>query len=1771
LKDFVTRFINDSYKLTIMNLKTLLKRGCFLFIVITILSLKSHAGIPLPVSQQFEGNSLGSWTQTSISGTSVWFASTYNSNGYAGFNSTSQVNEDWLVSTEIDLNSVQPIKLSFDMIYRYGTDAANILTLWISTNYTGNVTTATWTQLNFTKPAAATAWSDPYTPIGNLDITSFKNQQVYFAFKSTSNGTSNATRNWRVDNFSVFKEGMAVYAVPFTKDFEDGSLGNFSSLNISAPNQWAYKSDALGKYASIGGNNTGTSGKDWLISPALNLNVADNFEMTFRSGSKFGTSTASKLTVWVSKNYRGIFNEAIWTQVNYKEPTTNDYVWYGSGYIDLSAYQGDTIHIGFKSSTDGSSNATRVFNVDDIKITKRPTLAEIPYNQSFDIGTLADWASIRVSGNTANNLWYYNLNSGSKVAKIQGNANEGVVAENWLVSPVINLDYKQQSTLDFKVATRYGTNAAGSLVVMISENYTGNVTTATWQNLSYTYPNTADFVFYPSGLINLDAYKGKRITIAFKTLHNGTSSASRNYLIDSITIKEKPLIITPSYETEFKPEEDSLRYWTTINNSSTTNKWAYHPYGFAQVAGNTTAVSENWLVSPQINLAITDDVLLSFISSYQGGDSSANNLSLWVSSNFTGNVTTANWTELSFIKPNTGNYTWINSGNVNLAAYKGNTVHIAFKATAQGTTSSDRIFGIDNLSLLSTTAASGGTDELETQVPSAWTTTAGSTLSISNDHYKKGSQSLQWNWLQNATITVNSPTNIADALTGLRGGMVLWIYNTAATTDSLTFQYSSNTQVEYEFTYRLNFKGWRPCWVRFDEDMWGPKSSNNIINMKIKAPTNTASGTLFFDKIEFGTFGRNAAKGYDGQSALLAADNQMPFISTNLGNDWLKLYYWSQLTPDIPLVSPLTSSEIASFDSISNRFISEFLGEGSPTATEVQNAKNSFNSLGIVRNGNNIKGKPVFATKDYVLEPTSPGYDPNVVSQKFLDDISLILARHYKYTANLESKQMYIDLVTHFLDQGFAKGSNVGTLSHTGYAYTKFPRSFVIMKDELIEANLFEDVKNSVIWLTGTAAFWDPPVIPGDNIDLLNTTLLARLASIVLLENNSEKAQWLKGLNRWTNNALAISPGTLDAFKVDGSLFHHNGFYPAYGTGALNSLGQFFYIIRNTDFAPSADKQANVRNAMYGVNVYSNKQWGMAISGRHPLDNSGVIQLQTGFKKMALAGDPLNGSPIDSLLAKAYVRIWGADAQINVSPESSPSGNWTYNYGALNIHRRDNWMATIKGYNQFVWSSEVYSEENRYGRYLSYGSVQVLDSSGNAGSGFNEYGWDWNNIPGTTIIHLPIDKLESPLAGSFQERSSEPFGGAISFQGHGALGVSLKENDRVNFDENFVAKKSVFSFDNRIICLGSGIRNNTLAHPTQTVLYQSKLTTTNMPVWVNNTTQETAFPYSNTINSTSSSWLVDAYKNGYYLPSGQTIKVQRNKQQGKHKDTKLFTEGDFSSAWIDHGTAPRNASYEYAMLINTNAAGMQQFNDSMQNESSAFYKVYQKDEKAHIVKDKPSGIFGYVLFVANSNITHGDLRSVDHYCIAMVRNTGSQMKLSVANPDLNVPTFTGSSTSQPSQLVKINIVLAGEWEAQGSPVKYAILSNTDSTVIEFDCKDGLSVEATLIPKQQPPSAFVKTEIKEEVKISDEIESGKSFAVYPNPVATTLNVNLTENEDGPVELFIYDMSGRLITASQFNAVKGVNIFSLSVAKLPDGIYMVQAKKGTKVRNRKFVKK
>ena len=112
----------------------------------------------------------------------------------------------------------------------------------------------------------------------------------------------------------------------------------------------------------------------------------------------------------------------------------------------------------------------------------------------------------------------------------------------------------------------------------------------------------------------------------------------------------------------------------------------------------------------------------------------------------------------------------------------------------------------------------------------------------------------------------------------------------------------------------------------------------------------------------------------------------------------------------------------------------------------------------------------------------------------------------------------------------------------------------------------------------------------------------------------------------------------------------------------------------------------------------------------------------------------------------------------------------------------------------------------------------------------------------------------------------------------GVFVFKLKEKDRENFTPGFVARKSVFCFENRLVCLGSNISNNNKEYPTETTLFQLALKRNSEPILLGSDTI-VGLPIEKTISEKSSVLLSDTKGNYYRIAAGQDLRILRQKQK----------------------------------------------------------------------------------------------------------------------------------------------------------------------------------------------------------------------------------------------------------------------------------------------------
>ena len=931
----------------------------------------------------------------------------------------------------------------------------------------------------------------------------------------------------------------------------------------------------------------------------------------------------------------------------------------------------------------------------------------------------------------------------------------------------------------------------------------------------------------------------------------------------------------------------------------------------------------------------------------------------------------------------------------------------------------------------------------EEKIPHNFKSSKEQELALSSLYYKEGSKSLEWKFSPNSVL--NIPSESVFTLND-NSGITLWIYNEKPQSDTLRFEfYSPIGQVSYHFGFRLYATGWRACWISF-KHMQGNKKEKEIAGYRIVAPNRT--GRIFIDRLTF------PVKKINDRTT---PDLQMPTNNSLSYRDlwhWCRVWQWEQYQYDLPLSNALATPEKQELAIVEAR-LTAALDIKKTSQKDITKAYSTFKTANIRPSGNGFTGAPIVVLDEIDRQKGE-------ISLNDLEDMLSGFAYDSYYNHSIQSTKNYFRVWDYAINQGFAFGSGMGTNHHYGYQIRKIYTTAWLMRDAIWKSPNRDNILAALTFWSALQETRIPYQYGRDELlDTWHTLLMAKTISALMFVDEKERARALAGLSRWLSGSLQYSPGTIGGIKVDGTTFHHGGFYPAYTTGVLAMIGQFIALTSHTRYVPTLKARQVLKSAFVAMRNYCNSyEWGIGISGRHPFRGSMKDDDIQAFAYLALAGDLSEESnTFDHHLAADYLRLCDKVTpeteyfkKEGITPAKAPQGFFVYNYGSAGIFRRNNWMVTLKGYTTDVWGAEIYKKDNRYGRYQSYGSVQIMGYPSRIASGYDENGWDWNRLPGTTTIHLPFDLLDSPLPGTTMAHSKENFSGSSSLEGkNGMFAMKLMERDLKNFTPDFTALKSVFCFDNRIICLGTNINNSNTKFPTETTLFQSTFQKGKTDIYVNGKLKNNSFHQE--LNDGKYHCIQDGYNN-YYLVNGHNVHVQIAHQISRHEKTRIQTQGNFASAYINHGVAPQDTQYEYMVLIQPTP---EELNVACQKDA---YQILRKDSVAHIVMDNQTGITAYAVFETYCPQKDKIFFSIPAETMVMQKQSGNKLLLSVCDPNLNI-SEKAYTTKKPSRPIEKTLILKGKWRSATPHEKVTIRSNLTETVLSVSCQHGQPVEFTL--------------------------------------------------------------------------------------------------------------
>lgn len=867
--------------------------------------------------------------------------------------------------------------------------------------------------------------------------------------------------------------------------------------------------------------------------------------------------------------------------------------------------------------------------------------------------------------------------------------------------------------------------------------------------------------------------------------------------------------------------------------------------------------------------------------------------------------------------------------------------------------------------------------QFEHGVPKNIVTKKNGSISISKEKYKDGESSLKWKFEKNESLSILGDVGYTIFKKGqqekARSSYSMWIYNENPVNDELLVQFKKDGVVKCWFPIKMNFKGWRTMWVQYDRDMKG-KPIEGMDEITFVAPNE--SGEILIDQII--------------PSVLIdprhnARDEQLDFINleadTAANAHWMALYKnYNQIDKNEKKIV-LNKGEKEGIKKVEKRYREKLLKRVKVTPEKIKEKEDEFSKYKKI----NLE----FIQRLVIYEDLKPEEKNKIkyISTKEFGIYLTELAYMYNSTENIQEKEriakLFNESLEYMYDQGWTKGSTQGTVHHLGYQMREIYEAIFLMKEPLIKLGTVNKAKEMITWYSAMGMIYTPSDKLKINIDVLNTMLPGMLTAILLNEDESKEAKELYRFQNYLIESIKYSPGVLGGFKYDGTVFHHMQNYPAYARGAFQGLVPIIYYLHKTPYGIKGGEYDIVKKAVLTTRLYSNKyNYLLSLTGRHPHDKL-KIDIES-FRLMALSG--VEG--VDKELAEAYLRLSKDKKKIEklknmgFKEEVTPNGSWTLNMGSVQLHRRGEWLAGVKGYSRYLVGNETYIKNNLYGRYMSYGAFQILEGSLKE-SGYVQEGWDWKHFPGTTAINVPFEKLKSNISqvdtkSGVEEMllSDETYSGGNSLNGNGMFAMKLHEHPKYNGTHR--ARKSVFFFNNKAILLGSGIENNDSENETHTTLFQNYLGQNLKNSYIQN-----------------EDIIIDSQNNLYKVIEGDIV-LKKEKQESRDQNSGERTENNYELAYINHGKAPENGKYHYSILIKGTKEEQEKYKENSK------YEVLNQDNNSHIVKDLKSNMTGYALFESGKVHNNRFIESVDTPSMILLQEKDRELQMSFVDPDLRL-------------------------------------------------------------------------------------------------------------------------------------------------------------------------
>jgi chondroitin AC lyase len=350
--------------------------------------------------------------------------------------------------------------------------------------------------------------------------------------------------------------------------------------------------------------------------------------------------------------------------------------------------------------------------------------------------------------------------------------------------------------------------------------------------------------------------------------------------------------------------------------------------------------------------------------------------------------------------------------------------------------------------------------------------------------------------------------------------------------------------------------------------------------------------------------------------------------------------------------------------------------------------------------------------------------------------------------------------------------------------------------------------------------------------------------------------------------------------------------------------------------------------------------------------------------------------------------------------------NRYYWWSSYFVHQRKNYFASARMHSSRQNNvEEPYNEEGLKNHHLADGS-NFLSRTG------REYidifpVWDWQKIPGTTVVQKPA----LPHWNQIAKKGLSEFVGGVSNGEFGAAAFDFKSPH-----DPLKARKAWFFFDREYVCLGAAI-NSSAEYPVVTTLNQCLL---NKEVVAK--AEGTSKILTNGEHDLKDvSWVLHDSV-GYFFPTPVSANIRNSTATGNWRQITHQSRAsdepvqkDVFALWLDHGKQPVSASYAYIVVPGVSSSFMEQYRKTEN------IVILVNSPEVQAVQNKELNI-SEVVFYQPGNIKLGNniILASNNPCIVMIKLKGRTInEISVSDPteklsslqlSANVP-ITGSGNN----------------------------------------------------------------------------------------------------------------------------------------------------------------